>query len=97
MAPRTPTATDSGLLSGDGGWSVPPAGGPRKAASFGLARALALTGGEMARARTLAKQARSRLHAQDDNTAADRIKKIEAWLAERGDGTDGGPTTPTPP
>ena len=33
--PTHPTQTDSGLVCGDGGWSVPPAEGPRRGASFG--------------------------------------------------------------
>lgn len=72
---------------------------PRKRArtEFSLARALALTGGDMTRARTLAKDARDRLRAQDDDTAADRITKIDAWLAEHGGDRGDVPTAPTPP
>lgn len=72
---------------------------PRKRArtEFGLARALALTDGDMTRARTLAKQARERLEDQDDDTAADRITKLDAWLAEHGDDAGVEPTSPAPP
>lgn len=72
---------------------------PRKHArtEFSLARALALTDGDMTRARTLAKQARERLRNQDDDTAADRITKIDVWLAEHEDDAGAEPTSPTPP
>lgn len=72
---------------------------PRKRArtEFSLARALALTEGDMTRARTLATQARERLRDQDDDTAADRITKIDAWLAEHGDDAGAEPTSPAPP
>jgi len=72
---------------------------PRKRArtEFSLARALALTGGDMKRAQTLAVQARERLLAQDDETAADRITKIDAWLAQHGRERADAPTAPARP
>ncbi|MBV1861422.1 MAG: tetratricopeptide repeat protein, partial [Nannocystaceae bacterium] len=72
---------------------------PRKRArtEFSLARALALTGGDMTRARTLALQARAGLQDQSEDTAADRLTKIDAWLAQHGgDGADE-PTSPARP
>ncbi|MGH1347083.1 MAG: protein kinase domain-containing protein [Nannocystales bacterium] len=72
---------------------------PRKRArtEFGLARALALTSGDMTRARSLATAARDRLRDQNDDTAADRITKIDAWLSEHGVEMGAEPTPPAQP
>lgn len=89
---RPPAATDSRLVSGDGGWSVPPAGGPRPAASVGLQHGVLheIESGDMG----------ARLNprgVQSNDTASDRITKIHAWLAQHADERADEPTTPTQP
>jgi tetratricopeptide (TPR) repeat protein len=48
---------------------------------FGLARALAQTGGDLGRARRLAEAARTDLAEGDSPLAVDRRNALEAWLA----------------
>jgi tetratricopeptide (TPR) repeat protein/tRNA A-37 threonylcarbamoyl transferase component Bud32 len=69
---------------------------PRKRArtEFALARALASTGGDAKRARTLARDALAGLKAQDDATVADRVTAIEAWLDANGGDAPKGPSRP---
>ena len=72
---------------------------PRKHAQteFGLARALAETGGDLERARVLARTARGRLVSQSDEAVSERIAEIDRWLSAHGGDADDEPTPPARP
>ena len=69
----------------------------RAQTEFGLARALAATGGDLDRARKLAHSARGRLVAQPDEAVRERLAEIDAWLTDHGGVGADAPTPPAPP